>query len=144
MDSRIGFHAGALAHIHLSPQWALQPEIVYSAEGAKQVVSTGEYVWKTDYVNIPLMLQYMFHNGLRLEAGPQLGLLVHTDDDDDVFKSTNVGLGLGLNYLTTSGLGFGGRYVHGISKINETAWPEAKGRNFQISLFYMFHNGKAK
>ncbi len=30
-----GFHAGLLAHIHLAPSWALQPEVVYSTQGAK-------------------------------------------------------------------------------------------------------------
>jgi len=138
LDSRIGFHAGLLAHIHLAPQLALQPEVMYSTEGARQAVTNGEYVWKTDYVNIPLMLQYMFSNGFRIEAGPQLGLLVNTEDED-VFKSTNVGIGFGLNYLTYSGIGVGGRYILGVSKINEANWPEAKSRNFQISLFYMLN-----
>ena len=117
-DNRIGVHVGALAHIHLSPQWGLQPELIYSQEGGKQNTSLGQYTWKNDYVNIPLMLQYMFDNGFRIEAGPQLGLLVGSDNNDDIFKSTNVGVGFGLNYLTYSGLGVGGRYVLGVSKIN--------------------------
>ena len=139
-DNRIGFHVGLLAHVHLSPHWGLQPEIQYSTEGVKQTVTSGEYTWKTDYVNIPVMLQYMFDNGFRLEAGPQLGLMVSNDDNDDIFKSTNVGLGFGLNYLTYSGFGVGGRYILGLSKINEAAAAEAKSRNIQLSVFYMFDN----
>src|SRR5687768_16287463 len=70
-DARIGLHAGGLVHIHLTPQWALQPEIYYSAEGGKMnVSSTEEVTWKNDYVNIPLLLQYNFDNGFRLQAGP--------------------------------------------------------------------------
>lgn len=144
-DNRIGFHVGLLDHIHLSPQWALQPEIMYSTEGVKQSVSSGEYTWKTDYINIPVMVQYMFDNGFRLEAGPQLGLMVSSDDNDDIFKSTNVGVGFGLNYLSHSGLGVGGRYVLGVSKINESIAPDAKSRNIQLGIFYMFdHQHKAK
>lgn len=139
-DNRIGFHIGLLDHIHLAPQWAIQPEIQYSTEGGKQTVPSGEYTWKTDYVNIPVMIQYMFNNGFRLEAGPQLGLMVSSDDNDDIFKSTNVGIGAGLNYLTHSGVGIGARYIHGLSKINEAAAAEAKSRNFQIGLFYMFNS----
>jgi hypothetical protein len=69
------------------------------------------------------MLQYMFNNGFRIEAGPQLGLLLDAkstaegfpdDNTEDVFKSTNVGLGFGLNYLSYSGFGVGGRYVLGL------------------------------
>ena len=144
-DSRIGLHVGGLAHIHLAPQWALQPEVVYSQEGAE----LNDVKLKLDYINIPLMLQYMFNNGFRIEAGPQLGLMVNSkaedddeneDDLDDVFKTTNVGLGLGLNYLSYSGLGVGGRYVLGLSDISESNTSKVKSGNFQISLFYMFDN----
>lgn len=144
-DNRIGFHAGLLAHIHLSPEWALQPEVQYSTEGSKQSTQSGEYTWKTDYVNIPLMLQYMFSNGFRIEAGPQLGLLVNSDNNNDVFKSTNVGLGFGLNYLTYSGFGVGARYILGLTNISQPAFVDNKSRNIQLSLFYMFDNNhKAK
>jgi hypothetical protein len=156
MDSRLGLHLGALAHIHLTDKLALQPELLYSAEGAKQDVTGGEVTWKNDYINIPVMVQYMFNNGFRIEAGPQLGILASTeaeDDDgndsetDDVFKSTNVSLGLGLSYLSYSGLGVGARYNFGLSEINEAAYPEAKGNAFQLSLFYMFdsrHKAKSR
>ena len=148
-DSRIGLHAGGFAHIHLAPQWALQPELLYSAEGGKVDFGGGsEATYKNDYVNIPLMVQYMFDNGFRIEAGPQLGLLVNSEiedeqgneaEADDTFKSTNVSLGFGLNYLSHSGFGVGGRYNLGVSNIAEGS-GEAKGRAFQISLFYMFDN----
>ena len=155
-DSRLGLHAGLLAHIHLAPSWAVQPELVYSAEGGKVDFGGGsEATYKNDYVNIPVMLQYMFDNGFRIEAGPQLGLLVSSkiedendneEDADDVFKTTNVSLGVGLNYLSHSGFGFGGRYNHGLSNIAEGN-GDAKGRVFQISLFYMFdsmHKAKSR
>ena len=149
VDSRLGLHAGFLAHLHLSPQWAIQPEILYSAEGAKfDLDDDEEVVFKNDYINIPVMLQYMFNNGFRIEAGPQLGLLVSSkiedqdgneEDADDTFKTTNVSLGFGLNYLSHSGLGVGGRYNLGVSNIAEGS-GDVKGRVFQISLFYMFDN----
>lgn len=151
-DSRIGLHIGGLAHIHLAPQWALQPEVLYSQEGAK----LDDVTLKLDYINIPLMLQYMFSNGFRIEAGPQLGLMINSkaeEDDgtegdlDDVFKTTNVGLGFGLNYLSYSGLGVGGRYNLGLSDISESNNSKVKSGNFQISLFYMFdsrHKAKSR
>src|SRR5215213_8306202 len=107
-DSRIGLHAGGLMHVHLTPQWALQPEVYYSAEGGKvnssvfpEFSPNEEVTWKNDYVNIPLLLQYNFDNGFRLQAGPQLGLLVSSkakdqdgneDDANEIFKSTNASL----------------------------------------------------
>lgn len=148
LDSRLGLHLGALAHIHLSPQWALQPELVYSSEGARQDVTNGNVAWKNDYINLPVMVQYMFNNGFRIEAGPQFGYLVSStiEDDDDVeddandtFKSANVSLGVGLSYLSYSGLGVGARYNLGLSEINEGP-RELKARTFQLSLFYMFNS----
>lgn len=151
IDSKIGLHIGATAHLHLSPQWALQPELQYSQEGAE----AGGAKINLDYINIPVMVQYMFNNGFRLEAGPQLGLLVNSKykDDDfeedagDDFKTTNVSLGFGLNYLSYSGFGAGARYNLGLSDISEDGDTKIKGNTLQISLFYMFdsqHKAKSR
>ena len=78
-DSRLGAHLGVSAHIHLAPQWAIQPELLYSQEGGELAISNSQRVKvKNDYINIPLMLQYMFDNGFRVEAGPQIGFLVNS------------------------------------------------------------------
>lgn len=39
-DYITGFHAGGLAHIHLSRNWALQPELLYSTQGGKKLYPT--------------------------------------------------------------------------------------------------------
>jgi hypothetical protein len=153
-DSRVGVHVGLFGHVHVAPQWAVQPEIQYSQEGAKRSVTGGEVTTKLDYINIPVMLQYMFNNGFRIEAGPQLGLAVNSkyEDDDGIeadagneFKSTNVSLGFGLNYLSYSGIGLGGRYNLGLSDVSESDLTKTKANTFQISLFYLFdHSHKAK
>ncbi|TFH46297.1 MAG: PorT family protein, partial [Bacteroidia bacterium] len=66
-DSRIGYNFGLFGHIHFNRQLAFQPEIVYSAQGAKN----GSAAYNLDYINIPLLFQYMYDNGFRLQAGPQ-------------------------------------------------------------------------
>src|SRR5689334_10773241 len=78
--SKLGFHGGLLAHVHLSPQLALQPEVVYSSQGAKYTISNGEHTLSLNYINIPLQLQYMFNNGFRLQTGPQVGFLAGVKD----------------------------------------------------------------
>ena len=147
-DMKVGLHAGLGAHFHLAPEWALQPEILYSQEGTEVAgIKT-----KLDYVNIPVMLQYMFNNGFRLEAGPQFGFLVNAEDErggdlDDRYKTPNVGLGFGLNYLSYSGLGVGARYNLGLSHIGEGTAQDINTRTLQISLFYMFdsqHKAKSR
>jgi len=157
-DSRIGFHGALLSHIHLSREFALQPEIQYSQEGTKYNVnvnnSLNEVTTKLDYINLPIMLQYMFNNGFRLEAGPQFGFLINAKDDIEgigeterktFYKSTNVSVGLGANYLSYSGFGVGARYNFGLSDIWEQTTADIKSRNLQISVFYMLDNNhKAK
>ena len=67
-----GFNLGLLGHVHLADQLAIQPELVYSMQGAK--LQSGAEV-KLAYINIPVLFQYMFDNGFRLQLGPQIGLL---------------------------------------------------------------------
>src|ERR1700712_4760182 len=53
-SNRLGYHVGGLIHIPVSPQIAIQPEVVYSSEGAKYTVSNGaEHTLQLNYINIP-------------------------------------------------------------------------------------------
>ena len=56
-DMKTGFHLGLLGHIHLDRSIAVQPELVYSSQGAKYVSNGVEYKLKLGYINIPVMLQ---------------------------------------------------------------------------------------
>lgn len=148
MGSKLGLNAGLLAHIHLNPSLALQPEVVYSSQGAKYTVSNGEHELSLNYLNIPLQLQYMFANGFRLQTGPQVGFLAGVKDKvrnvetqtftTQDFKSVDFSWSAGLGYVSYSGLGIDGRYNFGISNINN-AGPNILHNNvFQLGLFYMF------
>ena len=71
-----GLNVGAIAHIHLKNNFALQPEITYSDQGAKFKSAGIESKLNLGYINIPVLFQYMFDNGFRIQAGPQLGILL--------------------------------------------------------------------
>jgi hypothetical protein len=97
----------------------------------------------------------MFDNGFRLETGPQLGVLINTtsksgDTENDIYKSdvfNNIDLswGIGLNYLSSSGLGVGGRYNYGLTDVYEPTSQKEANRVWQVGLFYMIdHQHKAK
>jgi hypothetical protein len=146
--TRLGFHGGLLAHIHVSPQIGIQPEILFSGQGFED--NTNDAEWKLNYLNIPVMIQYMFDNGFRLQAGPQVGFLLDgkiegdaggadVDIADDL-KKIDAGVGLGVGYLSYSGLGIEGRYNLGLTNINDVGTNELRNRVFQISLFYMLDN----
>jgi hypothetical protein len=146
-DSKVGFHAGLIGHIHLTRQFAVQPELVYSAQGAKYTAGGIESELNLGYINIPVLLQYMFDNGFRLQAGPQLGFMINAKteigntkaDVKDNFKTVDFGLGAGVGYVhTASGFGIDARYNFGLSNINENDAVKSTNRGFQLGVFYLF------
>lgn len=140
-DAKTGFNAGALAHIHLSKSFALQPEVVYSAQGAEY--ANGKM--RLNYINIPVLAQYMFGNGFRLQTGPQLGILTtsefksgHAETDVDNLKNTDVAWSFGASYLSNMGLGIDGRYNLGLTDVSKNS--DLKNRVWQLGLFYQFRH----
>ncbi len=145
-DTKLGFHLGLLGHIHLNKQFALQPELLYSDQGAKYTIANNEFKLNLGYINVPVMIQYMFDNGFRLQAGPQVGFLTRAKsvtnntktDVKDNFKTVDFAVGFGAGYVSPkSGLGIDARYNLGISKINENGTVKSTNRGFQVGLFYL-------
>lgn len=146
-ETKLGYHIGLIGHIHISDQFALQPELVYSVQGARYTVAGEDANLHLNYFNVPLIFQYMFDNGFRLQAGPQLGFLasakaeVDGNDTDvkDSFEKMDVGLGLGASYVNpVSNFGVDFRYNVGLTNINENSNDEAFNRGFQLGVFYLF------
>lgn len=145
-NSKLGLNIGMFGHIHLDKQLAFQPELVYSSQGAKYTYLGTETTINLDYINVPLLLQYMFENGFRLEAGPQVGFLVSaksktnnaTTDIKSSIKGIDLGLAIGLGYVDTkSGFGVDARYNLGLSNINENTSTKATNVGFQFGVFYL-------
>jgi hypothetical protein len=154
--SNTGFYFGGLVNIPLSSNFAFQPELIYSAKQGLEFDDDGDEVnLNLNYINIPLMLQYM-SNGFVVEAGPQIGFNISSKyktmgievDFDDAIKGIDFGANFGLGYITNSGFGFNARYNLGLSNIAEED-GDIKNRVFQVGVVYMFgakagKTGKAK
>lgn len=111
----------------------MQPELVYSSQGGKG----GDTEQKLDYMNVPVLLQYMFDNGFRLQAGPQLGLLVRAENRDDL-NAIDLGVSAGISYVVPSTeFGVDARYNHGLSNINKGDAVASFNRGIQLSVFYI-------
>jgi hypothetical protein len=145
-DARVGVHFGGLAHIHLSEHFALQPELMYSNQGAERTSGNTDYKTKLHYINVPVLLQFMTGSGFRLQTGPQLGVLMSAKskvndtetDVDDSYKTPDFSWSFGASYVTMKGLGFDARYNHGISNFNDLPGNKYKNRVFQFGVFYQF------
>jgi hypothetical protein len=146
-DSRVGIHFGVFGHVHVKPHFALQPELVYSSQGATYTNDNGDmYYYHLDYINVPVQFQYMFHNGLRLQAGPQLGILVsaksilnNSSTDLNDTKPFDIALSVGASYVIPStGFGMDARYNLGLNNINKNSGPSSTNRGLQLGIFYIF------
>jgi len=147
-DPRTGYHFGLLGHIHFDNQFAIQPEIVYSAQGAK----IGDTKYNLDYINVPVLFQYMFDNGFRLQAGPQAGFLLSakskynntTTDNKEDLKPIDLCASIGASYVVPStGFGIDARYNLGLNNINKNSTVNSTNRGLQLGVFYIFgHNSK--
>lgn len=150
-NALVAFHAGGLLHFKLG-HLVLQPELLFSSQGARLEHAGNEATYKVTYVNIPVVLQYEGDGGFYVEAGPQIGFKLSEDIPDmtieDFAKGTDFSVALGLGFHSRKGFGFGGRYTIGISKVGDfdsgNINPDFKNAVIQISLFYTFFNKKNK
>ncbi len=147
-NSKVGLHIGGLAHIHISQHFALQPELIYSMQGGKD----DDTKLKLNYINIPLLAQYMTLDGFRLQTGPQIGFLTSAKSETgdveinvkDDLSSVDFSWTFGAGYLFPSGFGIDARYNHGISNISDNEVFEARNRVFQFGVFYQFMHGAGR
>lgn len=116
-DELFSFHAGFYGLIMTSDKFGIQPELLYSGQGASGSGGSGNF--SLGYLTIPVMLRYEFTPGVTIQAGPQVGFLMSaTVDGQDAksgLNSTDFGLGFGLGVDRPSGVNFGFRYVIGLS-----------------------------
>jgi len=143
----VGLHAGVLSHIHLTKHFALQPEIVFSTHGAHTRNNVYEIRDRFAYINVPVLVQYMFNNGLRVQAGPQLGFLVHAvskygnvkENIREDLNAVDFGFATGASYqIPNTGFGFDARVNLGLSDINRNGTVRSTNRGLQLGVFYIF------
>lgn len=139
---RNAFHIGVMAEIPISELFSIQPELLYSAQGAK---ADGDQV-KIDYLNLPVMFKYYVAQDVSFEAGPQIGFLLSAtseiDDQGDIkeeVEGLDFGLNFGLGYKMDSGLNVGVRYNLGIANIfkSEDEFDDDYKVNNSVFQFYL-------
>ncbi|WP_318640976.1 porin family protein [Flavobacterium ardleyense] len=132
--SRTSLHAGLVAELKLLENFSIQPELLYSSQGAK-VDGLGDF--NLDYVALPIMGKfYLMTDKLSLEAGPQFSFLINDPQkayDNQDFDFAVAG-GLGLNL--TKSIFVSARYVVGLSEVSKYA--EVKNSTFQLSAGFLF------
>lgn len=140
--SLVGFHAGFFGEFDFKNNFSLQPELLFSTQGAK--FEDGNV--NLQYCSLPLMAKYFVVPSFYIETGPQLSFLLSAKkrgvDVRDSFKTTDVSLDFGLGYIVSDKISLGLRYNLGIMRLQEsieTKDQAIKNSVFQIALGYVFY-----
>ena len=147
--TKVDFHGGGFARIPLVNSFFLQPELVYSRQGAKATSDGVVFNINQNYLNIPVLAKYQHSSGLYGETGPQLGFLLaanvsaggSSQDVKSSYKSTDFSWAFGVGYkIPLINAGIDARYNLGLSNIaaEEVNGYSVKNSVFQLGVFYVF------
>ncbi len=148
-NALVGYHVGGFVGFYLGNNFSIQPEVVYSTQGAKikDLTTQEKQNFKLNYLNVPVLAKYEFNGGFFLETGPQVGFNVGSSKFQnqrvkDITKSSDFSWAAGLGYHAPFGLGIDARYNVGLSKVSDISFdnPDYKNSVIQIGLFYTLFN----
>ncbi|KRB57530.1 porin family protein [Flavobacterium sp. Root186] len=132
------YHAGLVAEIKLLEKFSIQPELLYSTQGASYKSVGQEIKKELGYLSIPVMAKIYLNKSISLEVGPQASFLLSEKDDFDLYNAetfefaANAGLGVKL----TKNIFLQGRYSLGLTEASKNA--DVKNSTVQISAGFMF------
>ena len=140
VSSKFGFHVGGIIEFKFSDKFSLQPELLYSTQGASSSADSS-YKINFNYLNVPVMFKYFVAEGISLEAGPQAGVAVTLEDSEGTdleltHETVDYGLNFGGGYELPSGLFAQVRYYFGLMNISIN--DDYKNSVIQFSLGYKF------
>jgi hypothetical protein len=134
---RTGFHAGAILEIKASQNFAIQPEVLYSMQGAKVTLAGAKEI-DFSYVTVPVLVKYyVVTDVFSLEAGPQFAFLID-DNVENTFKTESFDFAVvgGIGLDITKSFFAQAHYVVGLTDASTNA--DVKNRVIQLSLGYKF------
>ena len=156
-DSRtlFGFNAGAFLKLAVQRGLSVQPELVYSGQGARYDVAGVTSTYHANYLNIPILLKFTHGSGAYFETGPQFGFLTsasihvggNSSDDKDSYHSSDFAWVFGIGYkIPQSPVGIDFRYNVGLSNVEDRDATGGRGsiRNdvLQLGLTYVLFNSR--
>lgn len=160
-DGKTAFHVGVVGEFFINDKFSVQPEILYSRQGAKlknnlyEFNESFESKITLDYIHIPIMAKYNLWEGLNVQFGPQVGFLTKAEEDftntlagvtttgvQDIKNDANkvdFGLNFGLGYELGMGVFFDARYNLGLTNVNKkNELFDYSNRAIQLSVGYKF------
>ncbi|OAB78167.1 porin family protein [Cochleicola gelatinilyticus] len=139
-SNKTGFLAGAFLGIKPTDVLVIQPEVLFSQQGAEFDAAK----FDLSYVNVPVVVKYYLFRGLNIQAGPQFGFLISDDIDlalADVesqieAETFDLSAVAGVGFDFELGIRIDARYQLGLNDVVDGL--EGKNSVFSIALGYNF------
>lgn len=132
------YHIGLLAEVKLTEKFAIQPELLYSTQGASYENLGSEIKNKLGYLSIPVMAKIYLNKTFSLELGPQASFLLSETENVNLEDSNTFDFSVagGLGVKITKSIFIQGRYGLGLTEVSTNA--KAKNSVVQVSAGFMF------
>jgi Outer membrane protein beta-barrel domain len=130
---QFGYNVGAFAEVNFTPMWGIQPEVLFNQTNYRtgdrfsDIYPGGvdDVKGKLNYLSIPLLLSFRPIPLLSLQAGPQFGIKLNSDEHlinnaRDAFKTGDFSL-VGGAQLNIAGIKIGARYIWGLADVNNVS-----------------------
>lgn len=94
-DTYGGFHkagifAGGFVSYQVSPHSAFQMELEYFQKGSRENPDStnnyDQYLFRVNYVELPVFYQYIVNKRFKIEAGPSLGFLINYYEEKNEYE----------------------------------------------------------
>lgn len=137
-DAITSYHAGLVAEIKLTDGFSVQPELLYSTQGASYENAGEEFKNELGYLSIPVLAKFHLNKTVSLDLGPQASFLLSERNDFDVKNAETFEFGVagGLGFNITKNFFLQGRYVLGLTEASKEA--EVKNSVVQVSAGFTF------
>jgi hypothetical protein len=145
---------GVYGQLFSSEAFALQPELLFTTKGSKNVYDNSffdqEVKFNLNYLELPVLAVFKLGKSAEIHAGPYIAYLLNaniktegdfgsgTDElDKDDFRAFDYGLsgGFGLNF---GALQIGARYNYGLAEIQDSNDGEAMLGNAKNSVAQIY------
>ncbi|QRR02426.1 porin family protein [Dyadobacter sandarakinus] len=143
-DALFGYHIGGMLNYGFGNVFSIQPEVLFSTQGAKVQSGSARRDFKISYLTVPVMFKFKTSGGFFVEVGPQAGFRTSSNVPDQTINNFAKNLDLaaagGIGYHSPIGLGAGIRYIAGLSKVGDFSGqninPDFKNSVIQASIFW--------
>jgi hypothetical protein len=112
-DTYSGFHkagifAGGFVNLQISKHSAFQMELEYFQKGSRENPDSSnnfnQYLFRVNYIEMPVLYQYIISKRFKIEAGPSLGFLVGYYEENNYYEIKGGNRPANLTFQINAGL----------------------------------------